>query len=256
MIVGHRRPRPAWCGSRRPPGTRRASGDGAPPRSCVRAGQGQTLGMSAVTATARGFAAVGAAGLQPSRPAVRRRPQLAAGPALAAPAASTGAGGTFDYVAAHGAVVVAARHQAFSAAGTGSPVRRGLPRIPAPPGPWSKLPEPSGGRAAGVTALTAAGAGFTAAGTYGSDSDRVRGWACGRCARHGRPAPGWMTGGIPQVHRTGRPGGAERDHRAHRRRRHPDRRRLHRTANPAGADALAIADQVTGPSSSRPDPPS
>ena len=127
-----------------------------------KAGQAQTL-MSAVTATAGGFAAVGAAGMSPAAwlsadGGSWRRSELAS-PAGAARAA-------LDYVAAHGAVVVAAG-TAFSAAGTGSPFAEVSMDSGAT---WSlvSLPEPVGGRAGAVTALTAAGAGFTAAGTYGT----------------------------------------------------------------------------------------
>jgi hypothetical protein len=127
-----------------------------------KAGQGQTL-MSAVTATDRGFAAVGAGGTRPaawlSASGRTWRQRVLAGPAGAARAA-------LDYVAARGAVVVAAG-TAFSAAGTGSPFAEVSTDSGAT---WTlmRLPEPGGGRAAAVTALTAAGAGFTAAGTYGT----------------------------------------------------------------------------------------
>ncbi len=127
-----------------------------------KAGHGQTL-MSAVTATARGFAAVGAAGTRPaawlSADGRTWRQSVLTAPAGAARAA-------LAYVAAHGAVVVAAG-TAFSAAGTGSP----FAEVSADSGAtWTliRLPGPVGGRAAAVTALTAAGAGFTAAGTYGT----------------------------------------------------------------------------------------
>jgi hypothetical protein len=127
-----------------------------------KAGHGQTL-MTAVTATARGFAAVGAAGTRPaawlSADGRTWRQSVLTAPAGAARAA-------LAYVAAHGAVVVAAG-TAFSAAGTGSP----FAEVSADSGAtWTlvRLPGPVGGRAAAVTALTAAGAGFTAAGTYGT----------------------------------------------------------------------------------------
>jgi hypothetical protein len=127
-----------------------------------KAGQGPTL-MSAVTSTAGGFAAVGAAGVRPAAwlSADGRSWRLAS---LAAPAGAVRA--ALEYVAAHGAVVVAAG-TAFSAAGTGSP----FAEVSMDSGTtWTLvgLPEPVGGRAAAVTALTAAGAGFTAAGTYGT----------------------------------------------------------------------------------------
>jgi hypothetical protein len=125
-----------------------------------KAGQGQTQ-MSAVTATARGFAAVGAAGARPaawlSADGRTWRQSVLAAPAGAARAA-------LAYVAARGDVVVAAG-TAFSAAGSGRP----FAEVSADSGAtWTliKLPEPDGGRAAAVTALTAAGAGFTAAGIY------------------------------------------------------------------------------------------
>jgi hypothetical protein len=127
-----------------------------------KAGHGQTL-MSAVTATARGFAAVGAAGTRPaawlSADGRTWRQSVLAAPAGAARAA-------LEYVAARGTVVVAAG-TAFSAVGTGSP----FAEASADSGvTWTMimLPAPAGRRATAVTALTAAGAGFTAAGTYGT----------------------------------------------------------------------------------------
>ena len=203
-----------------------------------KAGHGQTL-MSAVTATARGFAAVGAAGTRPAA-------WLSAGgrtwrqSVLAAPAGSARA--ALDYVAAHGAIVVAAG-TAFSAAGTGSP----FAEISADSGAtWTLigLPEPGGGRAAAVTALTAAGDGFTAAGTYGTGAgSAVVLWtlpAVGGAGWTAATPQGTGLAGSAAGHRD-----AERDHRAHRRRRHPDRRGIHRAAGRAGADALAIANPVT-----------
>jgi hypothetical protein len=127
-----------------------------------KAGPGATL-MTAVTATERGFAAVGAAGTRPaawlSASGRTWRQSVLAAPAGAARAA-------LEYVAARGAVVVAAG-TAFSAAGTGSPFTEVSMDSGAT---WTliRLPEPGSGRTAVVTALTAAGAGFTAAGTYGT----------------------------------------------------------------------------------------
>jgi hypothetical protein len=63
--------------------------------------------------------------------------------------------------------MVVAAGTAFSAAGTGRPFAEVSTDSGAT---WTltRLPEPVGGRAAAVTALTAAGAGFTAAGTFGT----------------------------------------------------------------------------------------
>jgi hypothetical protein len=145
--------------------------------------QGQTL-MSAVTATARGFAAVGAAGTHPavflSADGRSWRRSVLARPAGAARAA-------LDDVAAHGAVVVAAG-TAFSAAGAGS----AFAEVSSDSGAtWTltALPGPRGGLAASVTALTAAGAGFTAAGTYGTG----RGSAVVLWTMRAAGSAGWTT---------------------------------------------------------------
>jgi hypothetical protein len=119
--------------------------------------------MNAVTATARGFTAVGAAGTRPAAwlsAAGRTWQQVP----LPAPGGSARA--ALDYVAANGAEVVAAGTE-FTATGAGSPfaevsVNAGvtwtLVQLP--------MPDPGLGTGATVTALTAAGGGFTATGTY------------------------------------------------------------------------------------------
>ena len=149
--------------------------------------QGQTL-MSAVTATARGFAAVGAAGTRPavflSADGRNWRRSVLARPAGAARAA-------LDYVAAHGAVVVAAG-TAFSAAGAGS----AFAEVSSDSGAtWAltALPGPGGGLAAAVTALTAAGAGFTAAGTYGTGGGTGGGSAVVLWTMRAAGGAGWTT---------------------------------------------------------------
>ena len=127
--------------------------------------QGTTGGqtMSAVTATARGFVAVGAADTLPaawlSATGQTWRQASVRLPAGAARAAR-------DYVAANGSAVVAAGTQ-FSVAGASSP----FAEVSADAGAtWTQvqLPVPDIGPGTGttVTALTAAGGGFTAVGTY------------------------------------------------------------------------------------------
>jgi hypothetical protein len=133
------------------------------------AGQARSAGaaggqmMNAVTATARGFAAVGASGAQPAAwvSAAGRswQPVPLPVPAGAARAA-------LDYVAANGAGLVAAGTE-FTAAGASRP----FAEVSADAGAtWTavQLPVPDIGPGTGttVTALTAAGGGFTAAGTY------------------------------------------------------------------------------------------
>jgi hypothetical protein len=119
--------------------------------------------MNAVTATAHGFTAVGASGAQPaawvSASGRSWRPVSLPLPAGAARAA-------LDYVAANGAGIVAAGTE-FTAAGASRP----FAEVSADGGAtWSavQLPVPDTGPGTGttVTALTAAGGGFTATGTY------------------------------------------------------------------------------------------
>jgi hypothetical protein len=119
--------------------------------------------MSAVTATARGFVAVGAADTLPaawlSATGSTWRQASIPLPAGAARAA-------LGYVAANGSAVVAAGTQ-FSAAGASSPFAEVSANAGAT---WTQvqLPVPDIGPGTGttVTALTAAGGGFTAVGTY------------------------------------------------------------------------------------------
>ncbi|HEY0935568.1 MAG TPA: hypothetical protein VGD91_17710 [Trebonia sp.] len=119
--------------------------------------------MNAVTATARGFTAVGSAGTRPAvwRSAAGRTWQQAA---LPVPPGSDRA--ALDYVAASGAGIVAAGTE-FTATGASRP----FAEVSADGGAtWTavQLPVPAAGPGTGttVTALTAAGGGFTATGTY------------------------------------------------------------------------------------------
>jgi hypothetical protein len=119
--------------------------------------------MNAVTATARGFVAVGATDTRPAAwvsAAGRTWRQVSVPLPGGAPRAA------LDYVAANGSAVVAAGTQ-FSATGASSP----FAEVSADAGAaWTQvqLPVPDIGPGTGttVTALTAAGGGFTAAGTY------------------------------------------------------------------------------------------
>jgi len=119
--------------------------------------------MNAVTATSRGFAAVGASGTSPAAwlSATGRTWQQVqvATPSGAARAA-------LEYVAANGADVVAAGTE-FSPAGASNPFAEVSTDAGAT---WTQvqLPVPTTGLGTGttVTALTAAGGGFTAVGTY------------------------------------------------------------------------------------------
>jgi hypothetical protein len=119
--------------------------------------------MSAVTATARGFVAVGATGTSPAAwlSATGRTWQQASVPLPASAARAA-----LDYVAANGSNVVAAGTE-FSATGASRP----FAEVSANAGTtWTQvqLPVPDIGPGTGttVTALTAAGGGFTAVGTY------------------------------------------------------------------------------------------
>jgi hypothetical protein len=119
--------------------------------------------MNAVTATAHGFTAVGASGTAPAAwtSADGRAWQQAA---LPAPAGSARA--ALDYVAASGQRIVAAGTE-FTADGASRPFAEVSANAGAK---WTQvaLPVPVIGPGTGttVTALTAAGGGFTAAGTY------------------------------------------------------------------------------------------
>jgi hypothetical protein len=119
--------------------------------------------MNAVTVTARGFVAVGATDTRPAAwvSAAGRTWQQASVPLPAGAARAA-----LDYVTANGSAVVAAGTE-FSATGASSP----FAEVSADAGStWTQvqLPVPAVGPGTGttVTALTAAGGGFTAAGTY------------------------------------------------------------------------------------------
>jgi len=127
----------------------------------TRGQQGQM--MNAVAATARGFVAVGAAGTSPAAwlSAAGRTWQQ-----VAVPTPAGAARAALDYVAANGSAVVGAGTE-FSASGASSP----FAEVSADGGStWTpvQLPVPDIGPGTGttVTALTAAGGGFTAVGTY------------------------------------------------------------------------------------------
>jgi hypothetical protein len=119
--------------------------------------------MNAVTATNGGFAAVGATGTSPAAwlsatGKTWRQVQV--------PAPATAARAALDYVSANGSDVVATGTE-FSATGASSP----FAEVSANGGTtWAEiqLPVPDIGLGTGttVTALTAAGGGFTAVGTY------------------------------------------------------------------------------------------
>jgi hypothetical protein len=137
-------------------------------RRAVISGQGQQAAsgaqlMSAVTATGRGFTAVGSAGPSPaawlSADGLSWRPVTLAEPDGAVRAA-------LEYVAANGNSLVAAGTE-FTASGASRP----FAEVSADAGAtWTsvQLPVPDTGPGTGttVTALTAAAGGFTATGTY------------------------------------------------------------------------------------------
>ena len=121
--------------------------------------------MNAVTATARGFVAVGAAG---TRPAAWTSGTGRTWQPVVLPVPDGAARAVLGYVAASGTNVVAAGTE-FSAAGVSSP----FAEVSADSGAtWTavQLPVPATGLGTSttVTALTAAGGGFTALGTYGT----------------------------------------------------------------------------------------
>lgn len=119
--------------------------------------------MNAVTATAGGFTAVGATGTSPAAwvSATGRTWQE-----VQVPTPADAARAALDYVAADGHAVVAAGTE-FSATGASSPFAEVSANAGAT---WTQvqLPVPDIGPGTGttVTALTAAGGGFTAVGTY------------------------------------------------------------------------------------------
>ena len=163
QVSGGRTFAAAWYASgltgwRRAIGARAGTLDGS--------GTGQ---MSAVTATARGFAAVGSAG---TSPAAWLSPNGRSWWATALPLPPGTARAALRYVSAIGNTVAAAG-TAMSAAGQ----RRPFAAVSANGGgSWSLtlLPVPEDGAryAADVTALTSAGGGFTATGTYGRPGAR------------------------------------------------------------------------------------
>jgi hypothetical protein len=127
------------------------------------AGQQSGQMMNAVTATARGFTAVGASGTRPSA-WLSDTGQSWRQVTLAMPSGAQRA--ALEYVAANGRRIVAAGTE-FTATGASRP----FTEVSADAGrSWAavQLPVPAIGPGTGttVTALTAAGGGFTAAGTY------------------------------------------------------------------------------------------
>jgi hypothetical protein len=143
---------PGLRGWRRADGTRPGALDGPGNRA-----------MNAVSATGRGFVAVGAVGARPAAwlSGTGRSWTLQT---LALPAGAVSA--AFDYVAANGAVVAAVGTEV-----TATGQRRPFAAVSTDAGAaWTPaaLPLPvGGGPAAAATALTAAGGGFTATGVYG-----------------------------------------------------------------------------------------
>ena len=139
-------------------------------------------------------------------------------------------------MAANGAALVAAGTE-FTAAGASRP----FAEVSADAGAtWTavQLPVPDIGPGTGttVTALTAAGGGFTAAGTYLTESGpEVVVWTL----PPGKPVTAGSAWAAVTPQGPGLAGAStrERDHRADRRGRHPDRRRVHRRARAAAADA-------------------
>jgi hypothetical protein len=119
--------------------------------------------MNAAAATGHGFVAVGAAG---TRPAAWLSSTGQTWHQAQVPVPANAERAALDYVAANGRAVVAAGTE-FSAAGASSP----FAEVSANGGAtWTQvqLPVPEIGPGTGttVTALTAAGGGFTAVGTY------------------------------------------------------------------------------------------
>ncbi len=139
--------------------------------------------MNAVTATAKGFVAVGSAGPRPAAwlSAAGRTWSLVTLP-LPGPAVQAG----LQYVAANGDTVAAAG-TAVTAAGEQVP----FAAVSADGGAtWTQTPLPAPGgnatTATAVTALAAAGGGFTAAGTYGTPGNEdVVVWTLARGAAPG-----------------------------------------------------------------------
>jgi hypothetical protein len=161
VIVGHatvgaRTVAAAWYAPGRT-GWRRATGAQAGALD----GPGDRV-MSAVTATSRGFAAVGAVG---ARPAAWLSGTGRTWTLVPLPLPAGAASAALDYAAADGAAVTAIGTEV-----TAGGQRRPFAAVSADAGAtWTLalLPLPGGSTAASATALTAAGGGFTATGTYG-----------------------------------------------------------------------------------------
>ncbi len=132
-------------------------------QAAVAAAGRDTQVMNAVTVTGSGFVAVGGTGTSPAAwLSATGKTWRQVQPPMPAGAARAG----LDYVAANGSAVVAAG-TAFTAAGVSSPFTEDSADGGAT---WTQaaLPVPGAGTGTGaaVTALTAAGGGFTAVGTY------------------------------------------------------------------------------------------
>ena len=121
--------------------------------------------LNAVTATGKGFAAVGSAG---TRAAAWLSPTGRTWSLVTVPQPAGAASAQLDFVAASGTTVAATGTAAtaagqrvpFAAVSTNGGTTWTLDELPAPPA--------ARGAATGVTALAAAGSGFTATGTYGT----------------------------------------------------------------------------------------
>ena len=123
--------------------------------------------MNAVTATGRGFVAVGAVG---ARPAAWLSGTGRTWTLVTLPLPAGAASAALDYVAANGSVVAAVGTE-VTAAGQ----RRPFAAVSTDAGAaWTRPScrcRPRQGRQASATALTAAGGGFTATGTYGAPGE-------------------------------------------------------------------------------------
>lgn len=133
--------------------------------------------MNAVTGTAHGFVAVGASG---TNPAAWLSPTGKTWQQVLVPAPPDAARSALQFVAANGSMVVAAGTE-FSATGVGSPFVEASANGGTT---WTPIDLPVPGASATttgttatanttVTALTAAGGGFTAAGTYMTQNGRA-----------------------------------------------------------------------------------
>jgi hypothetical protein len=208
VIVGHKPPRSAATGTARAAAwyakagtgwqraviTQPATGDGGQVRGAQE--------MNAVTATARGFAAVGGAGASPAAwlSAAGRTWRL-----VRLPLPDGAVRAAFTSVAASGSAVVAVGTEVM-AAGDSSP----FAEVSADAGvTWRPTPLPvpaAGATASTITALTATGGGFTATGTYGvPGGEDVVVWTLPSIARAG---DGW-TVATPQGTGLAGPGGTQ-----------------------------------------------